>query len=268
MIGGSLTLAVLVPLIVLTALVAVVILPARTDRNDVSGQKVYAKFLLTVTFLFVFSGMFAAYGVAWSLTGLIGRSVSCSPATGWSALVPPNLRGPLSTLLPGNASGQDTPACASPTSFSVFPGISGHGTPGDRAARGTVLFGLLLLFSLVVVWMHGHAAGRLFASDEVRRGPPGRVLDAYLFSTGFVAVVVLLLATVGALYGLFAVIGPGTFGASGSGKAAQQFISGGVLAVLADAVLWWHVRMAWKLHAPAKPPVAGAEPPSPPVGDD
>jgi len=223
-------------LVGLLGLVAIVIVPARTERADVSGTKVYAKFLLVVVYLFIFVGIFSAFGVVRSVTGLMESESSgrCEP-------------GPMHglSLFHGSQPGE---MCLPLATASPDQSVS----KGDRAARGGVLFGLVFLVSLSVIWTIGHAAQRLFASEENRRGPPGRVLDAYLFSTAFVALVVLVVSVVSAIYSLFAVVGPGTFGAP-RGSAAANLISTGVLAVLADAVLFWHVRHAWRLHASDRP---------------
>ena len=223
----------------LVGLIGIVLLPARAQRDDPSGRNAYSTYLLLVIYIFMFVGIAGAFGFSESVATMIRNSGSSTCAS----QVPSSFGG--SSLISPNA----IVSCGSGGSYSPNQGNQAL----DAGARGAIAFGVLLILSFVIIFVHAHSARRLFASEETRRGPPGRVLDGYLFSTALVGTIIFAVAFVYFVISLFWSIDPGVFGMGPRGMGVQRLVSTGVVAVIADIVVWWHIRFAWKAHGKQPP---------------
>jgi hypothetical protein len=204
--------------------VFVVVVVANRAEPDPSGRRPALVYSLGVAFLTLFITLFAATGFVASLCRLIGSH----PHSEYR-------------FLPG--------------SVTVHVG---HEHPlGDSVARAAVLTAIVALIAGVVCWLHVRAAGR--AAEPVTTGldPLARVRSSYVAAVSFVAVFLVIGASVVVIYDLFRGIAPGVFTASGNGGSVEvlrSMIPALFLALAAGAILVAHLR---KAPPPFQPGVFG-----------
>jgi hypothetical protein len=122
------------------------------------------------------------------------------------------------------------------------PGVSRPGIHpiGDAAARGAVLGGLIALVSVAILVVHLRR-GLQFARADGESGPSQRVARSYVAAVAFLSVLVVLAATVIAIYLLFGIAGPGIFGGGGGRiPAVRNLIVVAYVGLVAGLVLHTH----------------------------
>jgi hypothetical protein len=115
--------------------------------------------------------------------------------------------------------------------------MGGHrGTIGNAVARAVVLGGLFTAVSLALLVTHLRRGLDLANAEGETQNPSRRVGQSYVSAASFVAIVLLLVATVVAVYLLFAIAGPGVFGSFGGRGTMTRILADtlyvGVVAVL------------------------------------
>lgn len=194
--------------------VFVVVVVANRAEPDPSGRRPALVYALGVAFLTLFTTLFATTALVAALCRLIGSH----PSSG-------------SRFLPG--------------SVTV---MVGHRHPfGDSVARAAVLSGVVAIIAGVVCWLHSRAAAR--AAEPVASGidPLARVRSSYVAAVSFVAVFIIVGASVIVIYDIFRGIAPGVFNASGNGGSVEvlrSLIPALFLALAAGAILIAHLRTA------------------------
>lgn len=205
-------LVLLLPLLIGGVFVVVVV--ANRAEPDPSGRRPALVYSLGVAFLTLFTTLFATTSLVAALCRLIGSNHG---------------GGGISDLFGSDSGG-------------------GHQHPlGDSVARQAVLSGIVAVIAGVVCWLHLRAAAR--AAEPVASGvdPLARVRASYVAAVSFVAVFIIVGATVGVLYDIFRGIAPGVFNASGHGGSVEvlrSLIPALFLALAAGAILVAHLRNA------------------------
>lgn len=206
-------LVLLLPLLIGGVFVVVVV--ANRAEPDPSGRRPALVYSLGVAFLTLYTTLFATTAFVASLCRLIGSHPHS-----------PGLR-----FLPG----------------SVTITI-GHRHPfGDSVARAAVLSAIVAIVAGVVCWLHVRAAARAAAPVAVGVDPLARVRSSYVAAVSFVAVFIIVGASVLVIYDIFRGIAPGVF--SGSGNAGsvdvlKSLIPALFLALAAGGILLAHLRNA------------------------
>jgi hypothetical protein len=127
--------------------------------------------------------------------------------------------------------------------FSLVQLIGNHGPGlGDATARSAVLGALIALASGFLLRTHLQRGVSLIGSDATN--PSKRVAQSYVSAISFFSVLILLAATIVALYLVFALIGPGVFGHFGGRTPAWRYLIDAVyVGLVAGAVLRGHRSM-------------------------
>ncbi|MGA2835387.1 MAG: hypothetical protein ABSF84_02200 [Acidimicrobiales bacterium] len=100
---------------------------------------------------------------------------------------------------------------------------------------------LIMLVSLLVLGAHLRRGLALARTDDSPSGPSRRVGQSYVSVVAFVSILVVLAASVVAIYMVFAIAAPGTFGSiGGRGWAARVLVESLYLVVVAAVVIWRH----------------------------
>jgi len=214
----------LLPLIIGGVFVVVVV--ANRAEPDPSGNRPALVYALAVAFLTLFTTLFATTSLVAALCRLIGNEHHGGGVTDFF--------------------GSDSEASG------------GHQHPlGDSVARQAVISGIVALIAGVVCWLHLRAASRASAGVTAPIDPLARVRSSYVSAVSFVAVFVIVGATVVVLYDIFRGIAPGVFNSSGQGGSVdvlRSMIPALYLAVAAGAILVAHLR---KAPPPFQPGVFG-----------
>ena len=121
-----------------------------------------------------------------------------------------------------------------------YPGAGSHFI-GDSVARTATLGGLITLISLALLVVHLRRGLELVRAAPEPTSPSLRVGQSYVSGIGFLAVLVLLVTTVLAVYLIFAMIGPGVFGSLGGRvPSLRYFIDAAYLGAVAVIILITH----------------------------
>lgn len=210
-----LVVAVILLLPLLIGGVFVVVVVANRAEPDPSGRRPALVYALGVSFVTLFITLFATTSFVAALCRLIG-----SHRGGGGGI----------------------------TDFLGSDGVGAHQHPlGDSVARQAVLSGIVAVIAGVVCWLHVRAAGR--TAEPVASGldPLVRVRSSYVAAVSFVAVFIIVGASVLVLYDIFRGIAPGVFNASGAGGSVEvlrSMIPALFLALAAGAILVAHLRNA------------------------
>jgi hypothetical protein len=246
--SGAIAFSLLLPvaLVILVILVVVVLVGGR-DEPDPGGRRPYSAYVLVVTFLALFTILFAMSAMVTSLVHLTvsddtEEAVSSSSSSDFS----------VSTDEESTTTEESGPSS----------------DPDDGHIRDAVRAGLLAAAAGAVLAFHLARARELV--EEADAGPARRVSMSYLYSATTLAVIVLVVAAVGFGYGVFQVIAPGVASDSGVGKrttAIPDLAGTAVLAAGAAAIFLAHWRRrpgasTFAAPTPALPPPA--PPPAPP----
>ena len=193
--------------------VFVVVVVANRAEPDPSGRRPALVYSLGVGFLTLFTTLFATTSVVAALCRLIGSGHSGGIADVFGS-----------------------------------EGGSAHQHPlGDSVARQAVISAIVAIIAGVVCWLHLRAAAR--AAEPVATGldPLARVRSSYVAAVSFVAVFLIVAASVIVIYDIFRGIAPGVFNASGDGGSVdvlRSMIPALFLALAAGAILVAHLRSA------------------------
>lgn len=154
--------------------------------------------------------------------------------------------------------------------------LIGHhsGSLTNSIARTAVAGGLVTLVSVLLLVTHLQRGVALARADDQMAAPTRRVGQSYVSAVSFLAVLVLLVVTILSMYLIFAIAGPGVFGAfGGRSPAVRVLIESVYLGVVASVVLWTHanlvppgLRIFKRIARPGGPgAVASASAPAPPA---
>ena len=219
-----LVVAVILLLPLLIGGIFVVVVVANRAEPDPSGRRPALVYSLGVAFLTLFITLFAATGFVASLCRLIG-------------------------------SHERTPVRFLPGSVTV---TVGHQHPlGDSVARAAVFTAIVAIIAGVVCWLHLRAAARAAEPAVTGLDPLARVRSSYVAAVSFVAVFLIIGASVVVLYDIFRGAAPGVFSESGNGGSVEvlrSMIPALFLALVAGAILVAHLR---KAPPPFQPGVFG-----------
>jgi hypothetical protein len=134
------------------------------------------------------------------------------------------------------------------TDFFGSDDSGGHQHPlGDSVARQAVLSAIVAIIAGVVCWLHTRAAAR--AAEPLATGidPLARVRSSYVAAVSFVAVFLIIVASIVVIYDIFRGIAPGVFSGSGNGGSVEvlrSMIPALFLALASGAILLTHLRNA------------------------
>ena len=221
--GGIVSLiAVIVMIVLLLPLIVggifVVVVVANRAEPDLSGRRPAVVYAFAITFLTLFTTLFATTAMVASLCRLIGSHAGAQSFTDSGGF------------------------------FDQAASYGGHQHPlGDSVARGAVLSGLVALVAGVVCLVHLRAAARASADVPVV-DPLARVRSSYVAAVSFASVSIVIGASVVVLYDIFRGSAPGVFTESGTGGSVEvlrSMIPALYLALAALAILLAHLR-----HAP------------------
>lgn len=126
---------------------------------------------------------------------------------------------------------------------------------GNAVARGVLLGGLVAAVSLTVLVIHLRR-GLAFARADAAGGPSQRVARSYVAAVAFVAVLLVIVATVAAVYLVVDLNAPGVFGLAGTDVAARWLVVALWVDVIAAAILGSHRNLVapglrlWREPAP------------------
>jgi hypothetical protein len=208
-----LVVAVILLLPVLIGGIFVVVVVANRAEPDPSGRRPALVYSLGVAFLTLFTTLFASTALVAALCRLIGSNHG---------------RGV--------------------TDFFSSDSGSAHQHPlGDSVARQAVLSAIAAIIAGVVCWLHTRAAAR--AAKPVATGidPLARVRSSYVAAVSFVAVFLVIGASIVVIYDIFRGVAPGVFSGSGNGGSVEvlrSMIPALFLALASGAILLAHLRTA------------------------
>jgi hypothetical protein len=243
---GFLIPAVLVGLIVL----GILALAGGRGEPDPTGRRTYALYLVAASFVALFVTLFAATAMVSSIVRIAlpdRENQDCVEFEGGISC------GGTFGPVPGGVDG----ASQSYAPLRRFDPDRGH-------TRDAVQSGLVAVAAALVLWFHARRALALVHEPDFASSPALRTYRAYLYSVCFVAILVVLFASVAAVYGLIRIVAPGTTGPGFGGSSAErdqgiaQLVTGGLLAAAAYAVFAFHWRRADDLRTekaaePAQP---------------
>jgi hypothetical protein len=270
----------IVPVGALALIVLVVAAVSARGEPDPTGRRPYAAYLFVVSFLALFTMVFAGFAMVSSLVHLATRDsqsgqIDSLPGSSDSgAGVSGTIRDPKT----GN-----TITIGRPDS-SLLTAIDDQQDNAD--IRSAVQAGLVLVVAGLVLVFHSGRAQRLVDEPGFLETPSRRLYQAYLYSVCFVAMVTALGALAAAGYGAFRAVAPGIASGEntrlvqivGSGnsdeskKGIAELVSSGVLSLSALLVFLVHWRRAEGVlsggtvppAAPAPSPAPAPPPPPPP----
>src|SRR5665811_1362982 len=98
---------------------------------------------------------------------------------------------------------------------------------GDAAVRGVSMGLLLLLIGGTVHVLHRSRGLELAESETNPASPTKRVARSYVAVVSFVTVLILVVTTLGFLYGILSLIAPGVYGASARVDTLRQLLDTG-----------------------------------------
>jgi hypothetical protein len=207
--------------------VFVILIVANRAEPDPSGRRPVVVYQFATSFVTVFATLFATFAIVTALCQLIGHN---------------------------------------PGGFVASFGGSQHPV-GDAVARQAVLGALVAIVAGATLAGHRRRGLDNSAGDLTPLGPLGRVRLSYASAVSFVCVLIVIVATVVAVYQLFKIIGPGVFGHGGSRVAPLRvLLPDGYLAVAAGSILSRHRRLGQlPPPAPAPLPPLAPSPVPPPV---
>jgi hypothetical protein len=202
---GLLSLSAVLVLVIVLAFIAFVVVAGKDlgEGPEPRGQAIYLHLVQLIT---MFVSMIAATAVVASLSQLIGTNVASGTIPTTGTTTPSGTTGITGITGIGIGTPTTLPFSFGPTSLHPV---------GDAAARGVVAGMILLLVAGgLFVWHWGQA--RRFREDPVLRSTnSGRVLQAYLNTATFVAVLILIVTASLAAYAVFEAAAPGVAQSSG-----------------------------------------------------
>jgi hypothetical protein len=216
----------LIPLVVGGVFVVVVV--ANRAEPDPSGRRPALVYSLGVAFLTLFATLFATTAFVAALCRLFGSHPSTVDAA---------------PSFSGSSAFQST----------LFVRHDHLHPLGDAVARAAVLSALIALVAGVVCGLHLRAAAR-GSADAARTDQLGRVLSSYVAAVSFFSVIIIVFATVVALYAFCQGVAPGVFTQSGRAdgeNALRSLIPAFYLAVATGVILLAHLRYAPPPFRPA-----------------
>jgi hypothetical protein len=124
--------------------------------------------------------------------------------------------------------------------FSAVDLIGHHSAGiGNAVARAVVIGGLITVLSGALLWTHLRRGVALVGPDAA--SPSRRVAQSYVSGVAFLSVLILLVASILAVYLLFALGGPGVFGSfGGRTSVVRDLIDTAYIGLVAGTVLLTH----------------------------
>jgi len=209
--GGAAGLAfVFAAALILVIFLVVVVLAYRRDDPDPTGKRPYAAYVFFVSFLALFTVLFALFAMVGSLMHIAIDTNGNEEAV--------QLRRQVATVgSQSNAFGTSDGANAR---GSVTFGTSTRANPGDNGTddadiRAAVRAGIVVLVAGAVLWYHALRARRLADDPTLAGSPAWRIYQAYLHAVCAFAVIVAVIGAIAVLYSLFRVLAPGIASSSG-----------------------------------------------------
>lgn len=253
-------------LIVLAAVVPIglvvlgIIVLASGREPDPSGRRPYAVYLCTVSFVAMFTVLFAGYALISTLVGLAidaddeEQSLRSTPhqASVIKAENPagdPEVGGPGDEFMP--PPGQYDYDDSEEFNFDDPEEFMLEGDSEDAAVRDSVASGLTLVATGLLLVFHRRKLSELRSTPGYEGSPAARVESAYMYATCFVAVIALAGAAATAVYGIFQIIAPGvasTYGEGARKDGVTPLITSGALALATYAIAWKHWTRATELR--------------------
>ncbi len=115
---------------------------------------------------------------------------------------------------------------------------------GDAAARGVVLGGLVLIFSLGAFVLHFRKGIELADAQGQSSSPAKRCEQSYVAAVAFISVIIIFLSLIVAIYAIFQILAPGVFGGAGSVSTVRYLLDAVFIALASGAILWRHLMLA------------------------
>lgn len=202
--------------------VFVVVVVANRAEPDQSGRRPAVVYAFGVAFITVFVSLFATAAFVASLCQLIGTHDA----------MPAVYRDSGSLFSDGTTGAQSLLGADHPV--------------GDAVARGAVLSLIVAVVAGVVWALQVRSAANASAGAPVA-DPVGRVRSSYVAAVSFVCVLIVVAASIVAIYDVFRLIAPGVFSPGGHGSrpaVLRSMIPAAYLAVAALALLLLHLREA------------------------
>jgi len=247
-VSTALTFSFLVPLgLIVLVLLVVVILAQHRDEPDPTGRRPYAAYVFFVTFLALFTVLFALFAFVSSLMRIAVSDESSSNAL------------QRRTFTYGNGTQSFTAQAprGGPLTF-----LSDRGSD-DPHIRGAVRAGIVGVVAGAVLLFHVGWARALADELTLEGSPAVRVYYAYLYAVCPFAVIVGVGGAVTFGNSLFRVIAPGVASGGGAGKRSAgvpDLVAGVVLTAGAAAIFLYHWRRSPGSFTRALP---GGPPPPP-----
>jgi hypothetical protein len=230
--------SIVLPLI-LFGLLVVIVVGVSTARSepDPHHHRLPATFLTAVSFVLVFTLLFAATAAVASVTSLIGDEDSFS----------------VSAEAEGFGSSEDEDFFEPQSPIRRQP-VAVDDDDAEQAASGALAALFVAGVAGAMLWYYRRTLLDLLESDGFRAGPGARVVHTYLYATQFVAVLVLVGAGAVALYGLAQIVVPGLL-SEGEAEdvrqgAARLLLTAGALAGGAAAIALVHMREHQRVDLP------------------
>lgn len=250
--GGFFGIGIVFPLAFL-AIVALAIVAVATGRSepDPDGRRAYGLYLSVVGVLAILIALFAA-------TDAAGNVISALVEEDEDNASPVPVQEPFLDEEFGFEGGP----------FAGDSNASGF-DPDDERYAGAVRSGLLAAVAVGVYWLHRRRIQDIEEEASGRAGPAWRVHYGYLLAVALLGVVVVLVATADALYGVFRSVAPGITGFGDDRferrQGLTQLLRSGVLALAAAGVYRAHWERSLGVATPAPPSPVG--PPASPPGE-
>jgi len=261
----AVTLSLLVPLgLVVLILLVVVILAQHRDESDPTGRRPYAAYLFFVTFLALFTVLFAVFALVSSL-----MHIAVSDDSGVRAVSRQSFTFGNGTTQSFSAQGGEI---GQSDNGNPTPRLSERGAD-DPHIRGAVRAGIVGVVAGAVLLFHVGRARELADELLLEGSPAVRVYHAYLYAVCAFAVIVGVGGAVAVGYSLFRIIAPGVASGSGVGKRSAglpDLVSGAALTAGAVAIFLYHWRRSPGSltralpGGPPPPPELEPTPPPPP----
>lgn len=137
---------------------------------------------------------------------------------------------------------------------------------GDAAARGVTIGALLVIVGGVLHELHRRRGLDLADSETDPASPTKRVARSYVSAISFIAIIILLISTIAALYTVCGEIAPGVYQASGRLDPFKALLDQGFVIIMSIVIFSYHQYLAPRglrlIGARPRPAVGVVQPPT------
>ncbi|HUQ63962.1 MAG TPA: hypothetical protein VM121_09415 [Acidimicrobiales bacterium] len=253
------------PVGAIALIVLVVAAVSGRGEPDPTGRRPYAAYLFVLSFLALFTLVFAGFAMVSSLVDLATRdsddSIEFEDSSGSTDS---DSSGSVTGFIRDPETGEIIPSRGSQSEAELS---SFDDEQDNENIRSAVQSGLVTLIAGLVLAFHAGKALRLVDEPGFLESPSRRLYQGYLYAVCFVTMLTALGALAAAGYGGFKAVAPGIAASGGDDETREglaELASSGFLALAALLIFSYHWRRAERvLSPPGATAVETAIPPAP-----